>query len=38
MLDEEGLLGLDDTIDTIDTWLSVEILSQIKKSEQITLR
>jgi D-alanyl-D-alanine carboxypeptidase len=35
MLDEEGLLGLDDTI---DTWLSVEILSQIKKSEQITLR
>ncbi|MFT5837684.1 MAG: CubicO group peptidase (beta-lactamase class C family) [Flavobacteriales bacterium] len=35
MLDEEGLLSLDDTI---DTWLSVEILSQIKKSEQITLR
>lgn len=35
MLDEEGLLNLDDTI---DNWLSEEILAQIENSEQITLR
>jgi D-alanyl-D-alanine carboxypeptidase len=35
MLDEEGLLGLDDTI---DNWLSEDILSQIENSENITLR
>jgi len=35
MLDEEGLLNLDDTI---DNWLSDEILAQIENSEQITLR
>jgi D-alanyl-D-alanine carboxypeptidase len=35
MLDEEGLLGLDDTI---DNWLSEDILSQIENSDQITLR
>jgi D-alanyl-D-alanine carboxypeptidase len=35
MLDEEGLLGLDDTI---DNWLSEDILSQIENSEDITLR
>ena len=35
MLDEEGLLNLDDTI---DNWLSDEILAQIEHSETITLR
>ncbi len=35
MLDEEGLLSLDDTI---DNWLSDEILAQIEHSEKITLR
>ncbi|KGJ88205.1 serine hydrolase domain-containing protein [Colwellia psychrerythraea] len=35
MLDEEGLLNLDDTL---DTWLSDELLAQIEHSEKITLR
>jgi len=35
MLDEEGVLKLDDTI---DNWLSDELLSQIEHSENITLR
>ena len=35
MLDEEGLLNLDDTL---DSWLAVEILAQIENSEKITLR
>jgi len=35
MLAEEGLLSLDDTL---DNWLSEEILAQIENSEQITLR
>ena len=35
MLAEDGLLDLDDTI---DTWLSDDILSQIENSEKITLR
>jgi D-alanyl-D-alanine carboxypeptidase len=35
MLDEEGMLSLDDTI---DNWLSEAILSQIENSEDITLR
>lgn len=35
MLDEEGLLSLDDTI---DNWLSDEILSQVENSETITIR
>lgn len=35
MLDEEGMLSLDDTI---DNWLSEAILSQIENSENITLR
>ena len=35
MLDEDGLLSLDDTI---DTWLPEEILSQIKNSEKMTIR
>jgi D-alanyl-D-alanine carboxypeptidase len=35
MLDEEGLLSLDDTI---DNWLSEAILSQVENSENITLR
>jgi D-alanyl-D-alanine carboxypeptidase len=35
MLDEEGMLSIDDTI---DNWLSEAILSQIENSENITLR
>ena len=35
MLDEEGLLSLDDTI---DNWLSDEILAQIENSEKMTIR
>ena len=35
MLDEEGLLSLDDTI---DNWLSDEILAQIANSEKMTIR
>jgi len=35
MLAEEGLLSLDDTI---DNWLSDEILTQIEHSEEITIR
>ena len=35
MLDEEGLLSLDDNI---DNWLSDEILAQIENSEKMTIR
>jgi D-alanyl-D-alanine carboxypeptidase len=35
MLDEEGMISLDDTI---DNWLSEEILAQIENSEQMTIR